>query len=83
MHQVQEVVSLRYNPFNMLVGRTLDMTRRRSISKVYLQVIGLECNDRSKFNTVFKAAQANKLNIEILPTEHACATFNFLNAEGR
>ncbi|KOB71144.1 NADH dehydrogenase, partial [Operophtera brumata] len=49
----------------------------------YATVIGLESNDRSKFNSVFKAARANKLNIEILPTEHACSTFNFLNAECR
>lgn len=51
--------------------------------KIDLLVIGLESNDRSKFNSVFRAARAHKLNIEILPTEHACSTFNFLNAECR
>lgn len=25
----------------------------------------------------------NKINVEVLPTEQACATFNFLNAESR
>lgn len=51
--------------------------------RITLQVIGLEANDRSKYDSVFKAARANKLNIEILPTEHACSTFNFLNSEAR
>lgn len=50
---------------------------------VLFQIVGLESNDRSKFSRVFKAARANNLNVEILPTEHACSTFNFLNAEGR
>ena len=27
--------------------------------------------------------RSKKINLEILPTERACATFNFLNAENR
>ncbi|XP_028169242.1 NADH dehydrogenase [ubiquinone] 1 alpha subcomplex assembly factor 3 isoform X2 [Ostrinia furnacalis] len=51
--------------------------------KIDLVIMGIEANDRSIMGPVFRAAKANKLNVEILPTEHACSTFNFLNAEGR
>lgn len=27
--------------------------------------------------------RGKNINLEVLPTERACATFNFLNAEGR
>ncbi|XP_013195673.2 NADH dehydrogenase [ubiquinone] 1 alpha subcomplex assembly factor 3 [Amyelois transitella] len=46
-------------------------------------IIGLECQDRAVINSAFKAARALGLNVELLSTEHACSTFNFLNAEGR
>ncbi|CAH2252728.1 NADH dehydrogenase [ubiquinone] 1 alpha subcomplex assembly factor 3 isoform X2 [Pararge aegeria] len=51
--------------------------------KIDLLIIGLESNDRSTTDTVFRAARAVKLNVEILATEHACSTFNFLNSEAR
>lgn len=51
--------------------------------KIDLLIIGTESNERQVMNTVFKSARQANLNVEILPTEHACATFNFLNAEGR
>ncbi|CAH0712786.1 unnamed protein product, partial [Brenthis ino] len=51
--------------------------------KIDLLIIGLETNDRKVINSVFKASREAKLGVEILPTEHACATFNFLNSEGR
>ncbi|KAJ2943279.1 hypothetical protein O0L34_g12084 [Tuta absoluta] len=51
--------------------------------KIDLVVIGLETKERSSIDAVFKAARMAKLNVEILPVEHACSTFNFLNAEGR
>ncbi|CAK1546565.1 unnamed protein product [Leptosia nina] len=51
--------------------------------KIDLLVIGLESSERKVLNSVFKASREVKLNVEILPTEHACSTFNFLNSEGR
>ncbi|CAH0761978.1 unnamed protein product [Diatraea saccharalis] len=51
--------------------------------KIDLLIVGLESNNRAMMGSVFRAARLSKLNVEILPTEHACSTFNFLNAEGR
>ncbi|XP_023943382.1 NADH dehydrogenase [ubiquinone] 1 alpha subcomplex assembly factor 3 [Bicyclus anynana] len=51
--------------------------------KIDLLIIGLESTDRSTVDSVFRAARLAKLNVEILPTEHACSTFNFLNSEAR
>ncbi|XP_028034926.1 NADH dehydrogenase [ubiquinone] 1 alpha subcomplex assembly factor 3 [Bombyx mandarina] len=51
--------------------------------RIDLLILGLDTTDRSKIDKAFRAARANELNIEILATEHACSTFNFLNAEGR
>ncbi|XP_034828133.1 NADH dehydrogenase [ubiquinone] 1 alpha subcomplex assembly factor 3 [Maniola hyperantus] len=51
--------------------------------KIDLVIIGLETNERDTLNSVFRAARDAKLNVEILPTEHACSTFNFLNSEAR
>ncbi|XP_041970505.1 NADH dehydrogenase [ubiquinone] 1 alpha subcomplex assembly factor 3 [Aricia agestis] len=53
------------------------------VPKIDLLIIGLETRDRKAVDAVFKASRQAKLNVEILPTEHACSTFNFLNAEGR
>ncbi|KAH9512716.1 NADH dehydrogenase [ubiquinone] 1 alpha subcomplex assembly factor 3 [Bulinus truncatus] len=33
--------------------------------------------------SVIKYLKSHKINVEILPTEHACSTFNFLNSERR
>ncbi|XP_063545432.1 NADH dehydrogenase [ubiquinone] 1 alpha subcomplex assembly factor 3 [Cydia strobilella] len=51
--------------------------------KMDLIVIGIESKERSTITKVFMAAKQAGLTAEILPVEHACATFNFLNAEGR
>lgn len=44
---------------------------------------GDQTNDTTLFQTVIKFMRKHKLNIEILPTEQAVSTFNFLNSEGR
>ncbi|CAG4967847.1 unnamed protein product [Colias eurytheme] len=56
---------------------------RLLVPKIDLVILGLDSKDRKTLNTVFRASREAKLNVEILPTEHACSTFNFLNAEGR
>lgn len=39
--------------------------------------------DRSFLNRLLPFAKKYKLNLEVLPTDQACSTFNFLNSEGR
>ncbi|KAM3956212.1 NADH dehydrogenase [ubiquinone] 1 alpha subcomplex assembly factor 3 [Aphomia sociella] len=51
--------------------------------KIDLVIIGMESKERDVMNSVFRAAKSQSVNVELLPTEHACSTFNFLNAEGR
>ncbi|XP_072948628.1 NADH dehydrogenase [ubiquinone] 1 alpha subcomplex assembly factor 3 [Epargyreus clarus] len=51
--------------------------------KIDLLIIGLESNEPKTLNRVFRLAKQAQLNIELLQTERACSTFNFLNAEGR
>ncbi|XP_049883935.1 NADH dehydrogenase [ubiquinone] 1 alpha subcomplex assembly factor 3 [Pectinophora gossypiella] len=51
--------------------------------KIDLLVIGLETKERPALDAVFRASRTAGLNVELLPVEHACSTFNFLNAEGR
>ncbi|XP_073943471.1 NADH dehydrogenase [ubiquinone] 1 alpha subcomplex assembly factor 3 [Choristoneura fumiferana] len=51
--------------------------------KIDLLIIGLDTKERHLVSAVFNAARTAGLNPEVLPTEHACSTFNFLNAEGR
>ncbi|XP_030029780.1 NADH dehydrogenase [ubiquinone] 1 alpha subcomplex assembly factor 3 [Manduca sexta] len=51
--------------------------------KIDLLVMGLESGSRAAAERVYRAARAARLNVEILPSEHACSTFNFLSAEGR
>lgn len=46
-------------------------------------VIGVGDNDMKVNPKVIQYMRQKKINLEILPTERACATFNFLNAEGR
>ncbi|KAF9407662.1 hypothetical protein HW555_012395 [Spodoptera exigua] len=53
------------------------------VPKIDLLVIGLEAKHRERADRVRRAAAAAGLNVEVLPTEHACSTFNFLNSEGR
>lgn len=45
--------------------------------------IGDQINDLKLTSRIFAFMQKHKINFEILATEQACATFNFLNAEGR
>ncbi|CAB3233434.1 unnamed protein product [Arctia plantaginis] len=51
--------------------------------KVDLLVLGLDSKELPVLNKVFRVTKNAGLNAEILATEHACSTFNFLNAEGR
>lgn len=44
---------------------------------------GDRTNDTTLFLMVVKFMRKHKINIEILPTEQAVSTFNFLNSEGR
>lgn len=44
---------------------------------------GDRTNDTTLFTTVIKFMRKHNVNIEILPTEQAVSTFNFLNSEGR
>lgn len=46
-------------------------------------VIGVGDNDLKVNPKVIQFMRGKSINLEILPTERACATFNFLNAEGR
>lgn len=45
--------------------------------------VGDSVKDLELKKKIFPFMQKYKLNFEILPTEQACATFNFLNSEGR
>lgn len=45
--------------------------------------IGDTLQDRTFHKRIFPLLKSKRMNIEILPTESACATFNFLNSEGR
>ncbi|XP_059046856.1 NADH dehydrogenase [ubiquinone] 1 alpha subcomplex assembly factor 3 [Achroia grisella] len=51
--------------------------------KIDLVILGLETKEREPLNAVYRAARSAGLNVELLGVEHACSTFNFLNAEGR
>lgn len=51
--------------------------------KIDLLVLGLETDRRDIMDKVFRLVRAAGLGVELLPTEHACSTFNFLNSESR
>lgn len=53
--------------------------------KIDLLILGTgdKVDDLNFHKRIFPIIKANKFNLEILPTESACATFNFLNSEGR
>ncbi|XP_066147407.1 NADH dehydrogenase [ubiquinone] 1 alpha subcomplex assembly factor 3 [Euwallacea fornicatus] len=53
--------------------------------KVDIIVLGTgdKVENRDIFSTLVNFSRKYKLSFEILPTESACPTFNFLNAEGR
>lgn len=44
---------------------------------------GDQTNDTNLYMNVIKFMRANNISIEILPTDQAVSTFNFLNSEGR
>lgn len=53
--------------------------------KVDILVLGIgdQKADVKFYADLLKITRKYKMNLEILSTEQACATFNFLNAEGR
>lgn len=53
--------------------------------KLDLIIIGTgdKIDDLNFHKRIYPIIKAKRFNVEILPTESACATFNFLNAEGR
>lgn len=53
--------------------------------KLDILVIGIgdKSEDTSIFKKLFPLSKKYRLNLEILPTDQACSTFNFLNSEGR
>lgn len=53
--------------------------------KIDILVLGLgdEKVSPAIYTNILQQVRKFKMNVEILPTEQACATFNFLNGEGR
>ncbi|XP_018319641.2 NADH dehydrogenase [ubiquinone] 1 alpha subcomplex assembly factor 3 [Agrilus planipennis] len=53
--------------------------------KIDLLVLGTgdKIEDTSFHKKIFPFLKKHKINLEILPTDQACSTFNFLNSEGR
>ncbi|KAI4468439.1 nuclear protein e3-3 [Holotrichia oblita] len=53
--------------------------------KIDILVVGVgdKVHDLSFHKKLFPFARKHNINLEILPTDQACSTFNFLNAEGR
>ncbi|XP_076097522.1 uncharacterized protein LOC143067830 [Mytilus galloprovincialis] len=53
------------------------------VPKLDLVIIGYGDRDNKVSNSVFTFLKSKKINVEILPTDIACSTFNFLNLERR
>ncbi|XP_052057730.1 uncharacterized protein LOC127698355 [Mytilus californianus] len=53
------------------------------VPKLDLVIIGYGDRDNKVSNSVFTFLKSKKINVEILPTDVACSTFNFLNLERR
>ncbi|BFZ08189.1 hypothetical protein BsWGS_11228 [Bradybaena similaris] len=51
--------------------------------KLDILVIGKGDEDAKVDNKIYKYLRSKNINVEILPTEQACATFNFLNIDRR
>lgn len=51
--------------------------------KLDLLILGLGSSTANINMSVIQYLRSRKIGVEILPTEHACSTFNFLNAEHR
>lgn len=51
--------------------------------KIDILIIGTGDKNMLPSKDVLKFLKSNKISAEILPTDQACSTFNFLNAEGR
>ncbi|GFO21789.1 NADP dehydrogenase [ubiquinone] 1 alpha subcomplex assembly factor 3 [Plakobranchus ocellatus] len=51
--------------------------------KLDILILGKGDWDAKVDNSIIKYLRSNRINTEILPTEQACSTFNFLNSEHR
>ncbi|KAL8612749.1 hypothetical protein ACOMHN_033748 [Nucella lapillus] len=51
--------------------------------KLDILVLGVGDHGVKYDRNIIKYLRSNKINVEILPTDQACSTFNFLNAERR
>lgn len=51
--------------------------------KLDILILGKGDWDAKVDKSIIKYLRSNKVNVEILPTEQACSTFNFLNSEHR
>ncbi|XP_074646103.1 NADH dehydrogenase [ubiquinone] 1 alpha subcomplex assembly factor 3-like [Tubulanus polymorphus] len=51
--------------------------------KLDILIIGKGEREAAIDNTILRTLLSHKINVEILSTDQACSTFNFLNSEGR
>ncbi|OQR78544.1 hypothetical protein BIW11_06337 [Tropilaelaps mercedesae] len=51
--------------------------------KLDILVIGYGENDKKRPMHLYKLCSQHRIGLEVLPTDKACATFNFLNSESR
>lgn len=77
--------------FSWAVSNVEDITDESlslfSLIEPKLDVVVLGIGDKRKDLTFYQKllpfSRKHKLNLEILPTDQACSTFNFLTSEGR
>lgn len=53
------------------------------VPKLEIVVIGYGDKNTADSNTIFRYLKSHNINVEILPSDLACSTFNFLNLERR
>lgn len=53
------------------------------VPKLEIVVIGYGDKNTADNNTIFRYLKSHNINVEILPSDLACSTFNFLNLERR
>lgn len=53
------------------------------VSQLDILVIGVGDQGQQVDHKIIQYMKAKKISLDISPTERACATFNFLNVEGR
>ncbi|XP_046369474.1 NADH dehydrogenase [ubiquinone] 1 alpha subcomplex assembly factor 3-like [Haliotis rufescens] len=51
--------------------------------KIDILVLGIGDKGAKYDTSIIKYLRSNKINVEVLPTDQACSTFNFLNSERR